>query len=282
LAAATLAASARTPGGLRPVTTQASPQGDVHKIKHVIVIMQENRSFDSYFGTYPGADGIPMQNGAPTVCIPDPQKGDCVIPYYDTNDRNRGGPHGSTNAVADIDGGKMDGFIAQAEQGKKGCINPFNPNCNGGGMTDVVGYHNGQDIPNYWAYARNFVLQDHMFEPNASWSLPSHLFMVSRWSASCDRLNDPMSCRSDINQPGRTPGHPGRDYRWTDLTYLLHKYGVSWRYYVAPGTQPDCADDAETCPPAAQSAGTPSIWNPLPSFNSVRNDAQLGNLPLLG
>ena len=42
----------------------------IHKIKHVIVIEQENRSFDSYFGTYPGADGIPMQNGQPTVCVP--------------------------------------------------------------------------------------------------------------------------------------------------------------------------------------------------------------------
>ena len=34
--------------------------------------MQENRSFDSYFGTFPGADGIPMQDGKPAVCIPDP------------------------------------------------------------------------------------------------------------------------------------------------------------------------------------------------------------------
>ena len=38
------------------------------KIKHILVIMQENRSFDTYFGTYPGVDGIPMQNGQPTVC----------------------------------------------------------------------------------------------------------------------------------------------------------------------------------------------------------------------
>ena len=38
----------------------------IHTIRHVVVIMQENRSFDSYFGTFPGADGIPMQNGVPT------------------------------------------------------------------------------------------------------------------------------------------------------------------------------------------------------------------------
>ena len=47
------------------------PPLGIHKIRHVIVIMQENRSFDSYFGTYPGADGIPMKHGVPTVCLPD-------------------------------------------------------------------------------------------------------------------------------------------------------------------------------------------------------------------
>ena len=47
--------------GPAPPTPAINP--DIHKIKHVVVIMQENRSFDTYFGTYPGADGIPMQNG---------------------------------------------------------------------------------------------------------------------------------------------------------------------------------------------------------------------------
>ena len=53
------------------------------KIKHIVIIMQENRSFDEYFGTYPGADGIPMQNGVPTVCVNDPKTGTCVKPYHD-------------------------------------------------------------------------------------------------------------------------------------------------------------------------------------------------------
>ena len=44
----------------------------IHKIKHVIIVMQENRSFETYFGTYPEADGIPMANGTPTVCVPNP------------------------------------------------------------------------------------------------------------------------------------------------------------------------------------------------------------------
>lgn len=96
-----------------PVTSPSGESSDIHKIKHVVVIMQENRTFDSYFGTYPGADGIPMQNGVPTVCVPDPITGQCVRPYADRNDRNGGGPHNASNSSADVDGGKMDGFITK-------------------------------------------------------------------------------------------------------------------------------------------------------------------------
>ncbi len=103
----------RVSGG--PTGTYVVPAG-IHKIKHVIVIMQENRSFDSYFGTFPGADGIPMKNGTPTVCVNDPATGACVAPYVDHADVNGGGPHSAVNAVADIGGGKMDGFIGQANR----------------------------------------------------------------------------------------------------------------------------------------------------------------------
>ncbi|MHB8145545.1 MAG: alkaline phosphatase family protein, partial [Vulcanimicrobiaceae bacterium] len=77
----------------------------------MVVIFQENRSFDSYFGTYPGADGIPMRNDVPTVCVPDPRAHTCAKPYPDHADMQRGGPHNDVNSVADTDGGKMDGFI---------------------------------------------------------------------------------------------------------------------------------------------------------------------------
>jgi phospholipase C len=93
----------RVAGG--PTGTYIVPPG-IHKIKHVIVIMQENRSFDSYFGTFPGADGIPMKDGKPAVCVPDPQTKKCVAPYVDHADVNGGGPHSAPNAAADISGGK--------------------------------------------------------------------------------------------------------------------------------------------------------------------------------
>jgi Phosphoesterase family len=73
--------------------------------------MQENRSFDSYFGTYPGADGIDMSDGLATPSLPDPAASGCVRPYHDGRDSNVGGPHRADDAVADIDGGRMDGFV---------------------------------------------------------------------------------------------------------------------------------------------------------------------------
>jgi phospholipase C len=259
------------------------------KIKHVVVVMQENRSFDHYFGTYPGADGIPMQNGVPTVCVPDSQTGQCIQPFHDSNDLNRGGPHGASNATADIDGGKMDGFIQQAQQGRRQtCKDPNDPNCGGSGgqKPDAMGYHDAREIPNYWTYAQQFVLQDHMFEPNASWSLPAHLFMVSGWSAKCSEAGDPMSCQNELQNPDRiqksktttASGSSQPDYAWTDLTYLLHNNDVSWAYYLEQGTQPDCDDDEMTCPPKPQNKKVPQIWNPLPYFDTVKQDDQLDNI----
>jgi phospholipase C len=265
--AAGIVAALAQPGG-------SSAGVGIHKIRHVVVIMQENRSFDSYFGTYPGADGIP-----PGTCVPDPASGSCVRPFHDRYDSNAGGPHGAKNAVADVGGGKMDGFVSQQEAAKKSCVLKFNPACDQGGAShDVMGYHDGEDIPNYWAYARDFVLQDHMYESTASWSLPAHLYMVSGWSASCRRPYDPMSCRSNLVGPDHEHANGRPDYAWTDLTYLLHRAGVTWAYYVAPGTQPDCDDDAISCAPARQNAGTPEIWNPLPDFTDVRQDGQVGNV----
>jgi phospholipase C len=260
----------------------------IHNIKHVIVIMQENRSFDSYFGTYPGADGIPMRNGTPSVCLPNPLTNGCQQPFHDPADLNLGGPHGASAAVDVIGGGRMDGFIREVVEhpGEFCSTDPTNPVCGGATHPDVMGYHDAREIPNYWRYAHDFVLQDRMFEPNLGWSLPAHLFMVSGWSAHCVYPYTPSTCRSDLGVPGEfSPMTPTGDlfnsipdFGWTDLTYLLHKNGVSWAYYVAPGTQPDCDDGAPACSPKLQRVGTPEIWNPLPDFITVHQDGQLGNI----
>jgi phospholipase C len=258
---------------------------EIHNIKHVVIIMQENRSFDSYFGTYPGADGIP-----PDVCAPDPMgvRGACVKPYHDSADVNYGGPHGNAAFLGDIDGGKMDGFVGQSEQDVT--CSPTLPSCSpcdkaNAARCDVMGYHDAREIPNYWTYAHDFVLQDHLFESNSSSSQASHLYMVSEWSARCKSPDAPSSCTSAVvANPVQSTNNLDTIalYGWTDLTYLLHKNSVSWAYYVFTGVEPDCEDDmAMTCAPVQQGSQTYGIWNPLPHFTDVHQDGQVGNVQTL-
>ena len=269
-----------------------SSASGIHKIKHVIVIMQENRSFDNYFGSYPGADGVLTSAGKPKGCIPDPGNHTCAAPFPDHADVNGGGPHAAAQSTRDVDGGKMDGFVKIAEKAQASCKQFANPTCSGlpthDNVTDVMGYHTQSDIPNYWAYAHDFVLQDRMFSPTASWSLPAHLFQVSGWSADCETHKAASCVGTDSPVPNPPDGNPllpkakrknNPIYAWTDLTYLLHQHKVSWGYYVVAGTEPDCANDASiSCAPVKQNETTRGIWNPLPYFDTVRNDKQLKNI----
>ncbi|HUZ54642.1 MAG TPA: alkaline phosphatase family protein [Streptosporangiaceae bacterium] len=182
--------------------SQAKSLHGIHKIRHVVIIMQENRSFDSFFGTFPGADGLPAKNGRFTVCVPDPRTKRCDRPYHDPSLVNGGGEHTRDDAIADIDGGKMDGFVRTAVlDTNRGCALavPTPSVCLPSGPPDVMGYHDPREIPNYWTYAKDFALDDHMFEPVESWSLPAHLYLVSGWSARCTSAS-PSSCVNDPSQ----------------------------------------------------------------------------------
>ena len=286
-----LAAMSGCSGGSAASTTgpstavQPRARAGIHEIRHVIIVMQENRSFDSYFGTYPHADGLPRsRRGRFRVCVPDAARGSCVRPYHDLTDGDTGGPHHVDAARAVINGGKMNGFVNQAIINAHAyyCTHhPDFPECSfNPEHPDVMGYHTAREIPNYWAYAKNYVLQDRMFQPNLGWSLPAHLFAVSAWSAICTSAFDPMSCTSSLGEIPRPPdsSKDGPRYPWTDLTYLLHKHGISWRYYVAPGRDPDCANGNIACNLPEQSPHTPSIWNPLPRFTDVAQDDQRRNI----
>ena len=147
------------------------------------------------------------------------------------------------NALADVNHGKMNGFIKQRYKARKTCLNPDDPACQAGAKPDVMGYHTAAEIPNYWTYAKDFVLSDHMFEPVKSWSEPDHLYMVSAWSAKC-KTRSPMSCRNNIVGPygvaqfdqavhqELVTGQTRIDLAWTDITWLLFAHHVSWAYYV--------------------------------------------------
>ncbi len=270
---ATACAASSGPAPDAASSGDARLQGFEH-IEHLVFVVQENRSFDHYFGTFPGADGIPMRGGRPAVCVPDPVLGHCVRPYHDRTLVGEGGPHGHRHSVRDVDGGRMDGFVRTLVDGPNFCAEHRDkPSCRDDvgpqGQPDVMGYHTADEIPNYWAYARTFVLQDRFFAPTDSWTLPSHLFLVSGWAARCEDPRDPMSCRSDLEQDGvvdrqRHGLHPAI-YGWTDITYLLTRGGVSWAYYVGDDT---CLNPDAFCDAGAPQK-TPPAQNPLPAFTTV-------------
>ena len=105
-----------------------------------------------------------------------------------------------------------------------------------------MGYKTAQDIPDYWTYAKDFALQDRMFESNASWSLPSHLYMVSEWSAKCAQAGDPQSCVNALQAPGNPP-----DFNSSIKSTLIGKCrtgladGACQTALLAAGITPDMA-----------------------------------------
>src|SRR4029079_8393771 len=106
------------PNGAR----QATP--GIETLEQLIFIVQENRLFDQYFGTFPGANGIPMTaNGTPKPCIPDPILGHCSKPYHSRALIQRGGPHDHPAAVTTYNRGKMNGFIGAATRHERSCVN---------------------------------------------------------------------------------------------------------------------------------------------------------------
>jgi phospholipase C len=246
-----------------------------------VVIMEENRSFDSLFGTFPHADGIPMRHGVPTVCVPN-GVGRCVKPFLEPNGADdSGGAHGPLAGKKDVDGGRMDGFIRVTDRRLiRDCRrHPHASACASLRRPNVMSYHEAGQIPNYWAYARGFVLQDHMFEPNWGWSLPAHLWLVSGWSAQCRDPYKASTCTTNLavrNGPSAPlERHPNRPlYGWTDLTYLLHKYRVTWASYVEKGAAPDCLAGPVRCYTRLRGKSTPGMWNPLADFTDVREDGE--------
>src|SRR3981189_3560965 len=106
------------------------------KIQHIIFIIKENRSFDSYFGSFPGADGAISGRTSNGTLIP-------LTPTPDRLPFDLG--HRSEEAIRAIDGGKMDGFDLLDNGNVDGAMLPYSQ------MRE-------EDISNYFAYARNFVL----------------------------------------------------------------------------------------------------------------------------
>ena len=189
------------------------------KIEHIVFIIKENRSFDTYFGTFPGADGAMTGRTS---------KGE-VVPLTRTPDKlpfDLG--HSWEDAIKAIDGSKMDGFDLVVNGNLDGAILPYTQ------MRE-------SDIPNYFAYAHNFVLADRMFSSLQGPSFPNHLYTVAAQSGGA--INNPKpreiwGCDADPDElvdVMDSKGEISKEPPCFDLPTLadrLEAAHVSWKYYA--------------------------------------------------
>ncbi|MGA7671614.1 MAG: alkaline phosphatase family protein [Nitrolancea sp.] len=184
-----------------PLIAAASAQSST-PIKHLIVVMQSAHSFDNYFGTYPGANGIPDGTCMP-VDPTDPNNMRCVAPFHIGSNDVQPGSLNNTAATAQLDehGGAMDGFVyALNQRNQDGRL--------------AMGYYDGSDIPYYWNIADQYVLFDNFFSSAIGGSESNHQYWVAGATSTGDASNT-----GDVNG-------------LTTIFDRLSQADVSWKFYV--------------------------------------------------
>ena len=197
-------------------------------IKHIVFFIKENRTFDNYFGTYPGA------NGATTAVDSEGE----TIPLQHQQDQIPDIDHTFEGANGAFDNGKMDQFDLLSSQGTIYKVRKNNPYANNS-LTQMY----QSDIPNYWLYAQNFVLGDNMFSSLIGPSFPNHLYTIAAQSGGV--VDNPSN-----NTPGWGCDVPGQQvevlnsngsahlqsacFNFPTLADELDVKGYSWRYYAPP------------------------------------------------
>jgi phospholipase C len=265
--AQTVSASAAAPLPVQHIPVVPAPSRNTldafrSKIQHIVFIIKENRSFDFYFGTFPGADGatsglistgerMPLRRG------PDRMAHDIGHTWED--------------ARRAMNNGRMDRFDLVGGNVRNEFLS----------MTQFL----AGDIPNYWSYAEHFALADHMFSSLAGPSFPNHLYTVAAQSAGA--INNPDSFRWGCDADERTTvdvmgsnGSITREYPCFELTTLtdrLDAAGVSWRYY-APG--PGQRGYIWSALDAVRHIRLGPQWQTrVPSFDRFASDAGAGGIP---
>lgn len=225
-------------------------QDGMHKIRHIVWIIQENHSFDNYFGTFPGADGIP-----PSTCLPKlPGSRACVKPFH----MPAGQPlldvaHGWEVAHAAYDHGAMDGFV-WAE-----------------GTSYTMGYYDDRDIPNYWEYAQRYTLCDRFFSSEMTGSSPNHVYTVAAQSGEINNIGSLAQLKTWMDDDD--------GFSFASIVRRFATQKISWKYYVEtqpipPGDEGN-ANLARLSGLAYPNPQRFTLWNPLPGFKGIRENPAL-------
>ena len=249
--ATTVSCGSATPGVTpRPVHVARYAAG-ASPITHVVVIVQENRSFDNLFHGFPGANTVNVgygKNGKQYALQEDPLKW-----KWDLR-------HDHPQFLEDFDKRKGDGFQNQIRKFKYGCNDPINhPACwviyTAPSMRQMAyAYVDPSQIAPYWALAKQYALGDDMFSSNSGPSFPSHQYLIAGQSGHASEVpsGQPWGCDANPSvtvevldygqaQPpvfSKATGHevtgPFPCFTYPTVADLLDGAGITWRYYVAP------------------------------------------------
>ena len=177
----------------------AAPVAPTTPVKHFVYMLQGDRSFDNYFGTYPGADGIPAGTCQKRVVTGT----ECVRPFplHGRNVPALGA--GTVELDNQYDEGRMDGFVAAYQnQGRDG--------------STVMGYYDQRDLPTYWGLANRYVLFDRFFASTRSGERVNRSYWVSGSAP-----------------PTGSSAAVAADYaKHLTIFDRLQAAGVDWKFYV--------------------------------------------------
>ena len=220
-------------------------------IQHIIVMVQENRSFNDFFATYPGADGTTTGHAvANATCSPPINAGSIALtemPLDLTKDLNHSWKSGYSVAY---DGGKMDAFdeIKFGGDGPPECSYPYQ-------------YTNPGQITPYWTLASEYTLAEHMFTTTGSDSFTAHQDLIrggtivrpneamvddpscgACWwgcDASPGTLTHLITAGNEFIQKGPFPCSNKFKGKYLTLRDRLDAKSISWKYYAPPSSQID-------------------------------------------
>jgi phospholipase C len=225
---------------------QAAPIRQGHQpvtpIQHLVVMMQENHTFDNYFGTYPGADGLPADTKMPVD--PNNPAAGYVTPWHIGSSTITDLSHSAPTYRDQYNNGKMDGFVsalnARNQDGKQ-----------------TMGYYDGTDIPYYWNLADNYVLFDQFYSSALDGSFANHMY----WVAAVPPIAPKGVALSDVlaNVP--------------TIFDSLQAAGVTWKFYVQNYNPTITYRDQST----SGSKAAQVVWVPLLNFDRFIDDPTLSS-----
>ena len=252
--------AALSPAVVLPVPVSAATVPTT-PIRHLVVLMQENHSFDNYFGTYPGADGPPAG-----TCLPRSFQSitlGCASPAHVGGRAVLGLGSDPALFARQYRGGRMDGFVAAYRVGR-----------GLGGLPNPLGFYDDRDLPFAWNLADQYVLFDRFFSSARGGSVWNHLFAISA-----------------------TPGNPAADelpkagYPATTTIFdRLEEAGLPWRFYVKGFDPTNTIDSPGVGDRVAQLLQVPLLAMPrvvrsprlasnIVDMEEFYRDAQAGRLP---